>query len=171
MGRINRIWNVEDWKIVFEGKNILNQEDIVYKMEIGESDDYGISSITEFISKNNYERLLNKIYEIEIFPYTQTPILLLDDSGKNIPLVNFRNSNSLDELNSEQIIFLNKKELDRSERMKNNSNKVVLGLEEHTCFVDLKQKSINDEFDEVVYGKPKALVKKIITKIIPKNKR
>lgn len=149
MGRINKIWNVEKWKILQEGKNVFNHNDVVYKMEIGESDDYGVSPITEFISKDNYDKIKKKLFYIKTFPYSEIPVLIFDKNYNNIPLVNYRNSKFLDELSFEQ----------------NDSNKVMVGSGEHSCCVDLKEEDLDYEFDKILLDKPRALVKKITKKI------
>ena len=59
MGRINFIWKPKDWKIDIEGINKNIPNDIVYRMIIGCGDDEGYYEIYEFISKANYENIIN----------------------------------------------------------------------------------------------------------------
>lgn len=87
MGRINLIWEPLYWKIELEGINKNNPNDIIYKMIIGEGEDNGYYEITEYISKTNYEKVLNHVYNIEKFPYSEIPILLFDEERCLIPLV------------------------------------------------------------------------------------
>lgn len=91
MGRINYIFNPKNWKIDLEGINKNIPNDIVYRMIIGTGIDLEYYEIYEFISKNNYENIINNNYHIMTFPYSLVPILLFDEEGKLIPLVNGRN--------------------------------------------------------------------------------
>jgi len=89
MGSINHIWTPEHWYLDFIGKSKLKENDIIYKMVIGECDDYPYNyDISIFISKNNYQNILNHKYKIKINPYSQEPIILFDESQNIIPLVN-----------------------------------------------------------------------------------
>ena len=91
MGRINFIWNPKDWKIDIEGINKNIPNDIVYRMIIGCGYDEEYYEIYEFISKDNYENIVNNNYKILTFPYSIIHILLFDKENKLIPLVNGRN--------------------------------------------------------------------------------
>lgn len=88
MGRINYIFNPNNWKIDLEGINKNIPDDIVYRMIIGIGNDEEDYEIYEFISKNNYENIINNNYHIMKFPYSLVPILLFDKENKLIPLVN-----------------------------------------------------------------------------------
>lgn len=89
MGSINHIWTPEHWYLDFIGKSKLKENDIIYKMVIGECDDYPYNyDISIFISKNNYQNILNHKYKIKINSYSQEPIILFDESQNIIPLVN-----------------------------------------------------------------------------------
>ena len=114
MGSINTIWNPKDWKICFEGKSKITEGDIIYKMIIGEGEDYQYYQIIEFISKNNYDNLLKGNYSINCFPYSSLPVLLFNDKQELIPLVigNKINYDKLSENQKESINnFENKKNL------------------------------------------------------------
>ena len=87
MGSINRIWNPLYWRVKSKGENKILKEDIIYQMIIGESEDYGYCEIIEFISKDNYEKIIKGIYDIEIFPYASIPILLFNENRNLIPLI------------------------------------------------------------------------------------
>lgn len=87
MGKINSIWQPSYWKIILEGKNKKDLTDIVYKMIIGEGVDENYYEIVEFISKDNYENILNNRYNIEIYPYSEIQLILFDENGLVIPLV------------------------------------------------------------------------------------
>ena len=90
MGRINFIWNSKDWKIDIEGINKNIPNDIVYRMIIGCGYYEEYYEIYEFISKDNYENIVNNNYKILTFPYSVIPILLFDEKGNCIPLVKDR---------------------------------------------------------------------------------
>lgn len=88
MGSIKHIFKPEQWKIVLEGKSKLVEDDYIYKMLIGYCDDeisYG--DIVEFISKQNYENILNGIYSVKYFPYSEKPIVIFDKDNNVVPLV------------------------------------------------------------------------------------
>lgn len=107
MGRINKIYKPEYWKIELEGSSKIVENDIIYKMIIGEVKDCGLYKITEFISKINYENIINKKYKIEVFPYAILPVLLFDEEKRLIPLVSGLEI-QIQELNSIQIQYLEK---------------------------------------------------------------
>lgn len=87
MGAINTIWNPEYWKISLQGKSKLIEGDIIYKMIIGSGEDFCYYEIVEFISKENYENVLNGKYFIKSFPYSELPILLFDEQYQLISLI------------------------------------------------------------------------------------
>ena len=111
MGSIKTIWNPKKWKIYFEGKSKLIGEDIIYKMIVGEGEDYQYYQIIEFISKKNYDNIINGNYSIKCFPYAELPILLFDDKKELIPLVigNKIDYDKLNEIQKEYIINFNSK--------------------------------------------------------------
>lgn len=101
MGRINHVWDFEYWQILQKGKNKMMEDDIIYKMMIGIGEDQQFYEITEFISKYNYEKLINHRYSMKIFPYAELPVLLFDENQMIIPLV--RGTKILfDQFNTEQ---------------------------------------------------------------------
>ena len=88
MGCINYIYKPKDWKIVLEGPSRIVKDDYIYQMIIGTFDDEITSgNIYEFISKENYEKILTGTYELEIFPYSEQKIVLFDIYDNIIPLV------------------------------------------------------------------------------------
>lgn len=88
MGSINKILKPKDWRIIdsFENKNLSN--DVVYKMLVGYGEDQGYYDIYDFISKDNYDNLIDDKYHVVTFPYSEIPILLFDETGNHIPMVN-----------------------------------------------------------------------------------
>lgn len=87
MGTINLIWPPLYWRVNLEGINKDDPTDIVYKMIIGVGEDESYYEIEEFISKSNYENILNNKYKLESFPYSEIKLILFDENGSIIPLV------------------------------------------------------------------------------------
>lgn len=87
MGRINYIWNPRNWKKILEGKSKVLAKDVIYKMVIGVGEDTEPYEIIEFISKENYDNIINGVYSMQTFPYAEMPILLFDENNLLIPLV------------------------------------------------------------------------------------
>lgn len=88
MGSINTILIPEKWKIC---KCVLNKNcdnDLVYKLLIGYGEDFGYYEIYEYMSVNNYDNLIAGRYSVSVFPYSENKILLFDENGDCIPLVN-----------------------------------------------------------------------------------
>ena len=99
---MNEIYNVNLWQTVLKGQNKLLPEDTVYQMIIGHSIKEDICEITMFISKINYENLLNGVYHIRVYPYAAEKVLLFDEKNNLISLVNGFEIN-FDNLNFYQI--------------------------------------------------------------------
>ena len=108
MGSINIIWDPLYWKVIEEGLNRDDLNDILYKVIIGEGEDESYYEIYEYMSKINYEKILNRTYKIEKFPYSRNKILLFDEEGCLIPLVKTKEKNK-EELNSYQKEIVKKK--------------------------------------------------------------
>jgi len=87
MGSINRIFDPKYWKKNLEAKSKIIEDDIIYKMIIGDGEDYQLYEISEFISKCNYENIINGNYTIKVFPYAEISVLLFDERQELIPLV------------------------------------------------------------------------------------
>ena len=88
MGTINTIYEPNEWEIIKEGQSKLDPNDYVYKMLIGEYDDYPtIGPLTEFISKDNYEKILTGEFCVKKFPYDDKKIIIMDESGNIVPLL------------------------------------------------------------------------------------
>lgn len=106
MGSINVIWNPKYWKFCFEGRSKLIDEDIIYKMIIGEGEDYQNYEIIDFISKDNYDNLIKGNYFIKVFPNSDIFILLFNEEKELIPLVKGM-ENHYDKLNDIQKDYVN----------------------------------------------------------------
>lgn len=87
MGSINFIWEPNCWRIIDEGLNRDDLNEILYKVIIGEGEEESYYEIYEIISKTNYEKIINGIYKVEKFPYSINKILLFDEDGYLIPLI------------------------------------------------------------------------------------
>ncbi len=60
MGSIQKIYSPEKWKILLKGESKISPNDYIYQMVIGWCDDeLSSGEITEFISKENYDNILN----------------------------------------------------------------------------------------------------------------
>ena len=88
MGSIQHIYSPEKWKIILEGKSRIIADDYIYKMVIGWCDDeLSSGEITEFISKENYDNILNGKFFVKAFPYSLQKIIVFDKDNNIIPLV------------------------------------------------------------------------------------
>lgn len=104
MGSIQHIYNPESWQKIFEGKSKIVIGDYIYIMEIGYcKDELSTGIISEYISKDNYEGLLNGDYAIMKFPYHEQKIILLDKDNNIVPLVKGKNDEVYTENQKEQI--------------------------------------------------------------------
>ena len=90
---MNEIYNINLWQIVLEGQNKLLPEDTVYQMIIGHSIKEDICEITMFISKVNYENILNGVYHMRVYPYATEKVLLFDEDNNLISLGKLVSSN------------------------------------------------------------------------------
>ncbi len=88
MGSIQTIYKLDKWVKELEAKSKLNNEDTIYKMIIGYYDDEYVSgNICEFISKDNYEKLVKGEYTYKVFPYSVQKIIIFDKNGNVVTLV------------------------------------------------------------------------------------
>lgn len=110
MENINIVFDPIYWKIVDEKLNIDDFSDVLYKVMIGLGEEDSVYEIYELISKDNYDKLLNNIYEIEKFPYSINKILLFDNEGSLIPLIKTQELKK-EKLSSYQKEIVNKKYL------------------------------------------------------------
>lgn len=106
MGTINTIWDPKYWKVCFEGKSKLTEGDVIYNMIIGDGEDYQYYEITEFISKDNYDKVIKGTYFVKCFPYSDLSILLFNEQKELIPLVIGNNIN-YDKLSKVQKEYIN----------------------------------------------------------------
>ena len=111
MGSINKIWDPINWKVVLKGESKITKQDIIYKMIIGDGIDYQYYEIYKFISKENYENILNGKYQIKTFPYAEESVLLFDENRELIPLVKGTKHkyDELDEIQKEYVRLHSKK--------------------------------------------------------------
>lgn len=88
MSSIQYIYNAMEWKVVLEGESKITPGDHIYKMVIGCCDDeVSIGEIYEFISKDNYEKILNGTFSIMTFPYNEQKIIIIDQNNEIVPLI------------------------------------------------------------------------------------
>ena len=106
MGKINYVYNPENWIINNTLESKILEGDIVYDMTIGEGEDYYSYEIKEYISKDVYDNLINGIYTLKKFPYSDKAIILTDENNNLVPLVNGLNIDYND-LDKYQMMYLN----------------------------------------------------------------
>ena len=83
------IYSINIWKIEKEYKNNLLEEDIVYDMMIGQYEIYPEAyPIIKPISKNIYDKLINKEYILEERLDLEELFLIKDQNGNYISSVN-----------------------------------------------------------------------------------
>ncbi len=88
MGSIQNIYSPGKWKILLEGESKISPNDYIYQMVIGWCDDeLSSGEITEFISKENYDNILNGKFFVKTFPYSLQKIIVFDKDNNIIPLV------------------------------------------------------------------------------------
>lgn len=88
MGSINCVWDPKYWKLTLEGYSKLTNDDIIYQMIVGCGDDYpSYYDLYIYISKVNYENILNGKYKIKKRPYDYEPIEIYDENNCQIPLI------------------------------------------------------------------------------------
>ena len=90
MGSISVIWNPKSWMVFNQGESSRIQGDLVYQMIIGEGEDANHKHYTfvEWISKTNYEKIIDGTYTLLRFPNSEIKVLLFNECGKLISLVN-----------------------------------------------------------------------------------
>lgn len=106
MGSIKKIFPVSDWKIKNKNKSKLIDNDIIYNVIIGECDDeIDFSEITYYFSENIYQDILNKKIQVKKFPYSENPILLIDENRNIIPPINGLNSD-MEKIDNERMEYV-----------------------------------------------------------------
>jgi len=111
MSTFNRVWNPKYWRVESEEKNKLIENDIVYKMKVGEHIEFpGFCDLIEYISKNNYENIINEKYRIEVNIYQEHSIKLFNEANVEIPLVNNHELKNSKTINQNKILI---KKIDR----------------------------------------------------------
>lgn len=88
MKKLQYIYSPRHWKLIEEKTSELLTDDVIYEMIIGEWIDYSQGNIVSDISKINYEKILKREYIVRIQPYEVDKILLFDQEGREVPLVN-----------------------------------------------------------------------------------
>ena len=106
MGSINNIYGIERWKILLKGNSKIDENDIIYQVTIGccsDGNDY--YDLVEFISKDNYDKLMNGKYTFKSFPYSNQKIIILDNNNNIIPLIKGKED---EEYSTNQIEYIKK---------------------------------------------------------------
>lgn len=81
-----KIYDPKDWKIIFSGKSRICENDIIYYLIIGENKNSGPYKIKIFMSKINYEKILNEEYKV-VRNSDKELITLLDENSLEVDLV------------------------------------------------------------------------------------
>lgn len=118
MGKINTIWNPQNWEINRVGKSKIIESDVIYEMIIGEGDSDGFYNyeIKELISKDNYVNLINGTYSFKVFPYSDMQILIFNDKNRLVPLIKGI------EINYDDLDCYQKEYISKLEVLKENDN-------------------------------------------------
>ena len=91
MGSINSISSIDRWKVLLKGESKILKDDIIYQVMIGFCDDGNdYYDLVEFISKENYDKLMNREYSFKAFPYSNQKIIIFDENNNIVPLVKGR---------------------------------------------------------------------------------
>ena len=91
MGSINSISSIDRWKVLLKGESKILKDDIIYQVMIGFCDDGNdYYDLVEFISKENYDKLMNRKYSFKAFPYSNQKIIIFDENNNIVPLVKGR---------------------------------------------------------------------------------
>ena len=94
MGSIQYIYKPDKWTITMGGESNISDGDYIYKLLIGYCDDELSSDyIYEFISKENYEKILSGEYFVKTFPYSEQKIIIIDKNKNIISLIKGKDDN------------------------------------------------------------------------------
>lgn len=91
MGTIYSMWKPKYWKIILKGESKICEGDTVYKMIIGEFDDYYIcGNVSVFISKDIYEKIINNEFSVIVNGYEdyEDVIKVFNREGFRVPIIN-----------------------------------------------------------------------------------
>ena len=117
------IWDPNEWYVTRQGKNKFKENDIVYFMKIGGGLDHEdfYFDISVFISKENYEKILDGTYNIARFLSWEQPIIIYDKDKNIIPLVKGKD----DIYEDSHRRFIEKNNLKQSNSI--NKNNIIMG--------------------------------------------
>jgi len=106
MGSIYSVSSSDRWKVSLKGKSKILENDIIYQVIIGFCDDGNdYYDLVEFISKENYDNLMNGKYTFKAFPYSNQKIIIFDENNNIVPLVKGRDD---EEYTPSQIEYVKK---------------------------------------------------------------
>ena len=88
MGSIASVFKPDEWVLLEEGTSKINSEDTIYKMKIGYyQDPLTKGDLWEYISKDNYEKIITGEYSCKIFRHSVQKIIIFDKDGNVVTLV------------------------------------------------------------------------------------
>ena len=91
------LWEPKSWIVVNQGENSFLKGDLIYQMMIGEGEDEHRLhySYIEYVSKTVYDKIIDGTYSLVKFPNPDIKVLLFDENGELISLVNGAKVNEL----------------------------------------------------------------------------
>ena len=109
------LWDPKSWLVVNQGESSVVKGDLIYQMMIGEGEDEHRLhySFIEYVSKTIYEKIVDGTYTLVKFPNSDIKILLFDENGELISLVNGAKVNEL-LIDDDQLEFIKKRKNEAS---------------------------------------------------------
>jgi len=106
MGSVNNVSNIDRWRVLLKGDSKILKDDIIYEVIIGScSDGNEYYDLIEYISKENYDSIMNGKYTFKAFPYSNQKIIIFDENNNIVPLVKGRDD---EEYTPSQIEYVKK---------------------------------------------------------------
>ena len=104
------LWDPKSWLVVNQGENSFLKGDLIYQMMIGEGEDEHRLhySYIEYVSKTVYDKIVDGTYDLVKFPNSDMKVLLFDENGELISLVNGAKVNEL-LIDDDQLEFIKKR--------------------------------------------------------------
>ena len=110
MSAINIVYNVDRWKILLKLDNEFDEDDIIYEVIIGScSDENEYYNLVEYISKENYDNIMNRTYTFKAFPHSNQKVIIFDQNNNIVPLVKGKKDDEYSNTQMEYIKQLVKK--------------------------------------------------------------
>ena len=109
------LWDPKSWLVVNQGESSVVKGDLIYQMMIGEGEDEHRLhySYIEYVSKTVYDKIVDGTYDLVKFPNSDTKVLLFDENGELISLVNGAKVNDW-AIDDDQLEYINKRKNEAS---------------------------------------------------------